>query len=149
MFKIRKSIEIDAGHRVPFHDSKCHNIHGHRYRVTAIVGAEETIAPDAGSSDSGMILDFGILKRILMEEIHDVYDHKLILWEHDPIVDGITKILDSGGLVAVPIIPTAEELARFWAGAIEDRLHSQGTDLWLEALEVRETPSSFALYELE
>lgn len=144
MFEIRKHIELDAGHRVPHHASKCRNIHGHRYRVTAIVRGEDTIAPETGRSDAGMLVDFGDIKKVLMEKVHDPYDHRLILWEKDKLVPILQEMGPAWGMVTVPCIPTAEELARFWGRAIFDALSIDG--MWLHAIEVRETPTSFATY---
>ena len=150
MFRVSKSIEIDAGHRVPYHDSKCHHIHGHRYRITLTAEAPETVPPDVFRSDSGMVVDFGILKEILTSQIHDLYDHKLILWIKDPIVaetDITLKNLPEpirNSIVMVPCVPTAEELARFWGGLCLSRLAGYSFDLF--SCEVRETPTSRATY---
>ncbi len=150
MFRVSKYIEIDAGHRVPYHDSKCKNIHGHRYRITLTAEAPETVPPDVFRSDSGMIVDFGILKAIMMTAIHERFDHKLILWIQDPILSetDITQpelpqiIKDS--IVMIPCVPTAEELARFWGGLCGSLLEGSSFDLY--SCEVRETPSSIATY---
>lgn len=150
MFRVSKSIEIDAGHRVPYHDSKCHHIHGHRYRITLIAEAPETVPPDVFRSDSGMVVDFGILKAIMMTAIHERFDHKLMLWTNDPILMETdikmshlhTAIRDS--IVMIPCVPTAEELARFWGGLCGSLLEGSSFDLF--SCEVRETPTSRATY---
>ncbi len=150
MFKVSKYIEIDAGHRVPYHDSKCKNIHGHRYRITLTAEAPETVPPDVFRSDSGMIVDFGILKAIMMTAIHERFDHKLILWIQDPILSetDITQpelpqsVKDS--IVMIPCVPTAEELARFWGGLCSSLLEGASFDLY--SCEVRETPTSTATF---
>ena len=46
---VTKVIEIDMGHRVPNHKSKCKNLHGHRYRFEVAVNGE--LAAEQGSSD--------------------------------------------------------------------------------------------------
>ena len=55
---IRRRIEIDAGHRVPHHASKCCNLHGHRYVIEALCNGP---LAEAGEQ-TGMVLDFGFLK---------------------------------------------------------------------------------------
>lgn len=150
MFRVSKYIEIDAGHRVPYHDSKCKNIHGHRYRITLTAEAPETVPPDVFRSDSGMIVDFDKLKEVLMSAIHDRYDHKLILWIQDPLVaetDITMKNLPQpikDSIIMVPCVPTAEELARFWGGLCGSLLAGYSFDLY--SCEVRETPTSRATY---
>jgi 6-pyruvoyltetrahydropterin/6-carboxytetrahydropterin synthase len=169
MFTVRKHIEIDAGHRVPYHGSKCRNLHGHRYRITAVVGTPELVPPDVEVSDAGMVVDFGVIKQVLTQVVHDRFDHKLLLWERDPLVEpwlvypnaptnpfqklalelGITT-----GIVILPCIPTAEELARYWGQQILETVSRDVAQprywddrLELMAIEVMETPTSVATWE--
>lgn len=168
MFEVKKWIEIDAGHRVPYHASKCKNLHGHRYRIEATVRADMLVPDEEARTDSGMVIDFGMLKTFLMQEVHDPYDHKLILWEKDRMC----KLLLSGGnpipsFEIIPVIPTAENLARFWGEKIMRRLRvweialntdlfagtipgtvpgAEGYRLSLVSLEVRETPTSTGVW---
>src|SRR5689334_56372 len=79
--RISRQIEFDAGHRVPNHASKCKNPHGHRYVVEATIDGD--LNQTAGDSQEGMVLDFGFLKRLLMEHVHDVLDHGSICYEGD------------------------------------------------------------------
>src|SRR5262245_56527683 len=76
-YYISKEVQFDAGHRVPNHDSKCRNPHGHRYRVEAWLTGDLVTTP--GAPDEGMLMDFGALKKILMREIHDKLDHGFIV----------------------------------------------------------------------
>jgi 6-pyruvoyltetrahydropterin/6-carboxytetrahydropterin synthase len=116
MFHLKRKIEIDMGHRVPFHESKCKHLHGHRYTIQVHFKAESTIPVEEGRSDSQMLIDFGVAKQLLMEVIHDVYDHRLVLWHKDPILEGLRKAHPAvaNSIVTVPCIPTAEGLAQFW-----------------------------------
>lgn len=154
MFTIRRWVELDAGHRVPYHGSKCRNLHGHRYRATAVVESHDgTIVPaQSKRPDSGMVADFGVIKQVLNTVIHDPYDHKLLLWEQDPLANdaGFHLVLEReellGGLVIIPCIPTAEELARHWGQGVAAELTRLATGLRLASLEVRETPTSTATW---
>ncbi len=174
MFTVSRSIDIDAGHRVPFHASKCRHLHGHRWKVIAIAEAEETVDSAEGAADSGMVVDFGVLKQVLMEEINDVFDHRFLLWQEDPLAEILLRagtaesippaaFLESEevtgpnlarqdleeSIVVVPVIPTAEELARYWAGLVAPRLRElSGDRVSLKRLDVWETPNSCASYEL-
>jgi 6-pyruvoyltetrahydropterin/6-carboxytetrahydropterin synthase len=141
---IRKEVEFDTGHRVPDHKSKCRNPHGHRYRVRAT--CEGSIVDDAGSSDHGMLVDFGDLKAWLTEHIHDVLDHGFMVYEHD---EPMRQALEGHDwrVIVVPFIPTAENLARWcWqqlAPVIDS--HWRG-NLRLTLIEVWETPTGVATY---
>lgn len=161
MFIVEKEVEFDAAHRVPFHDSKCRNLHGHRYRVRAAVGSSDTVRPNASDSRSGMVLDFSEIKRALTEVVHDRYDHKLILWAEDPLIAGTreTPLMSAlvhedilhGGFMVVPCIPTAEELARLFFVDVDAELRKSCEPFtrgqaWLHRIDVWETPTSCASF---
>ena len=82
-YTISKSIEFDYGHRVHSHGSKCRNIHGHRGKVEATCLANEL---QSSGEQSDMVLDFGFLKQIMMDQIHDCVDHGFILCIEDEIL---------------------------------------------------------------
>ncbi len=168
---ISRSIEIDAGHRVPFHISKCKHLHGHRWKITAFLRAECVVPDDMRAADSGMVLDYGVLKSIMMEHIHDVFDHRMILWAEDPIqcfrdkiyavtalipnqpLDEYLEMTEEGlgtSVVVVPMIPTAENLARYWAELIDPYIRAKlAAPARLIGLEVQETPNSTATHWIE
>lgn len=88
-FTISRSIEVDAGHRVPTHGSKCANLHGHRYKVIAEVHANNLQQESEEGSitinhQQDMVLDFGFLKDILIEHVDNLCDHGMILYIDDP-----------------------------------------------------------------
>ena len=152
MFIIDRQIEIDAGHRVPYHDSKCKHLHGHRWKIVASVMSHVTVTPNPARADSGMVMDFGQIKRILIEEIHDRFDHKLILWDQDPLLDhtAFFETLDEldillHGVIQVPVIPTSELLAEYWGAIVAARLDRLG--IQLNALTVWETPNCKATWQ--
>lgn len=150
-----RRIEIDAAHRVPRHNSKCKNIHGHRYVIEAGVTATGLALT---GSQSGMVADFGILKDLMITHIHDPCDHALILWSEDPLLGLIEAEVHAGrahkeGLskVAVlPCIPTAECLAEHWFSCLCNGLQSvksgAGKGLEMSYVKVWETPNCYAIY---
>ena len=152
MFTIARHIEIDAGHRVPYHDSLCRHLHGHRWKIVAHVEAPELVAPDPKRADSGMVVDFGVIKRVLMDKIHNRFDHRLILWEQDALVTDIRfyrTLMNVGigeSIVTVPVIPTSEGLAKYWAELVAPEL--VGGAMRLAQLNVWETPNCVATYQL-
>ena len=79
--KIRRCVETDTGHRVPNHNSKCKNMHGHRYRWEAEL--EGDVVSDVGISEEGMLMDFSDVSDILNKHIHDLVDHAFIVYEGD------------------------------------------------------------------
>ena len=148
-----RQIQIDAAHRVPRHDSKCKNVHGHRYVIEAGVSAQKLA--DQGSQ-SGMVADFGILKSLMTEVIHDRCDHALILWDQDPLLgvveatawNGESEKVGLAKVTALPCVPTAECLAEYWYYELEAALHKagRGNDIEMAYIKVWETPNCYAIY---
>lgn len=146
--KITKEIGFDYGHRVPDHKSKCRHLHGHRARLLVTVSGP--ILDKPGDNDNGMVMDFSDIKRLMIEEIHDLFDHKLILYKDDPIVESIGDVLTKhdieSGLILFPMVPTAENLAKY-CFEILNRVFIKffhRLEIYLDSVVLYETPNSFA-----
>ena len=144
-FEVSKEIEFDAGHRVPNHNSKCRNPHGHRYKVRATISGALVTTP--GASNEGMLADFGDLKQILTEKVHDAFDHGFIVWDGDNVMLDALAPSTTGEwfkVIVVDYIPTAENLAQAIFIAIENDIVDMGFDL--VRIDVWETPTSIATF---
>lgn len=142
-----REIQFDMGHRIPNHKSKCRHPHGHRYKIVARV--EGMIHTDE-DTNQGMVIDFGDLKKILMEKIHDVYDHGFMIWEKDRLgtyLSNFESEVFEGPLNChyVDFVPTAENIAEFFFDIIEEELNAIDWPLRLAELSVYETPTSIAV----
>lgn len=136
---ITRKIEFDAGHRIPDHASKCRNAHGHRYVLEATVGGEVNDAP--GSSDNGMVGDFGDLKAIMMEAVGEPWDHAFLVHHDDVLMCHALELLGkSHKTVMLPCVPTVENLVKLAAEAIAGRLKFG----YLDAVRLYETPNCWA-----
>lgn len=163
-FSITKSVEIDYGHRLEKHDSKCHNIHGHRAKIDVTVSGPLV---DTGSAE-GMVVDFGAVRKIIDDEIVARLDHKLIIgvrdrdffyalelkapefcdsddpatagWYQEIVVRGIGKI------VVIEDSPTAEVLAQLSYNILAEKLDNQRTGVWVVRVTWWETPSCRASF---
>lgn len=144
LFRVTKEIEFDAGHRVPLHESKCRNPHGHRYKVAVTV--EGSLA-EQGSS-TAMVVDFGRIKKLLTERVHDRYDHGFIVWEGDDALGAFRTTAKVLGwkLIEVPWHPTAEEMARAIYDDLAPLVSTLSDDAYLCDVQVWETPTSVAWY---
>ena len=144
--KIRRWVETDTGHRVPNHNSKCRNMHGHRYRWEAELQGD--VVTDVGASDEGMLMDFSAISAILMQHIHDVVDHAFIVYGEDTVaLEALSMMEDGHRTLVVPFIPTAENLAKWAFEQIEPHISSAyGNELRLHSFHVRETPKSWATW---
>lgn len=68
---------FDAAHQLPTHHGKCHNLHGHTYKVSVTVAG--SLRSDPSASDFGMVIDFSTLKEVYKERVENVCDHALLL----------------------------------------------------------------------
>lgn len=71
MISATKKFSFEAAHHLPGHQGACKNLHGHRYEL------EVTISGDV-DLNSGMIMDFSLLKEIVNEVIIQKYDHSYL-----------------------------------------------------------------------
>jgi len=64
------SVTFDAAHQLDEHEGKCRKLHGHRFKVEVTVGGR--------LNKKLMVFDFGIVKKVLREEIVDKLDHQFL-----------------------------------------------------------------------
>jgi 6-pyruvoyltetrahydropterin/6-carboxytetrahydropterin synthase len=142
---ITKEIEIDMGHRVPNHKSKCRNLHGHRYKIE--VGVDDKVIATPGSSDEGMVIDFSDLKQIMMDEIDAKFDHGFVMYENDEFFNVFNELYGNFDqkIIFVEFIPTAENLAKLWYDLMKPRLAER--KIKIHHVKIWETPSSTATYQ--
>ncbi|WP_199743171.1 6-carboxytetrahydropterin synthase [Sphingomonas ginsenosidivorax] len=163
---ISREIGIDAGHRVMDHGSKCHNLHGHRYRIEAWCRGPLF----AAGEQNGMVLDFGFLKDEMMHAIDARFDHAFMLCVDDPLCRAMFG-LDDGALshrvaaavsedglflghgrdgmqiCVLAVVPTAENLAKLWFDLLAPRVVARTSgQASLVCLKVWETPNCWASY---
>jgi len=69
--EIVKKFSFDAAHFLPYHEGKCQNTHGHTYLL-------EVGFRDEPGSTTGMVEDFGDIKKFVKEKIVDLLDHSLL-----------------------------------------------------------------------
>lgn len=149
---VTKEIEIDMGHRVPNHKSKCANFHGHRYKIE--VGVDDKVISKRGRSDEGMVIDFGDLKALMMEHIDAKFDHSMVLYNKDPLLpifqnpSALELFLEHASDINLwfsHFIPTAENLAKYWYEQLKEPLKKKG--IKIKHVKVWETPTSTATYQ--
>lgn len=112
-FKVIRTHEICAGHRVVGHESKCRHLHGHNYvfhfhvapkRDVKEVGLQGNIsqAPVKMNlivhertklDDIGRVIDFSVVKSTLCEWLENNWDHKFLHWKHDKLIEGLVRLV--------------------------------------------------------
>ena len=137
---ITKQIEIDYGHRIPNHKSKCYSPHWHRGKI--VDGVSGQIKKDSGNSCVGMVVYCSIIKDALIKWVDKKYDHAFILYENDIL----TPLLKNKKfkIVIINCIPTAENLANMIFIDIYTYFKLLKSNIELEYIEFWETPNSMA-----
>lgn len=72
MWQISKSFTFEAAHRLPNHDGKCRNLHGHSWK--GVVYVQGDLLQTVGSKQ-GMIMDYSDIKAQLKPMIEQYLDH--------------------------------------------------------------------------
>jgi len=133
------------GHRVPNHKNKCRHPHGHRYRLELTLKGE--LRRDPGSSDEGMVLDFGDIKEIMTQCIHDKLDHAFMIYEHDQLFAPFaSQHQEELSFIRVPFIPTAENIIQW---CYRELRHNIPDGVLISRLRLYETPNSWADFHPE
>jgi 6-pyruvoyltetrahydropterin/6-carboxytetrahydropterin synthase len=132
--------DICCGHRVAGHENKCAHLHGHNYRFYF------HIRSSGGLDALGRVLDFSVIKEKLCQWLEENYDHKFLMWEHDPLLSGL-KALVPDDIVETTFNPTAENIAKYLCEVVAvDQL--AGTGCILSKVVVEETRKCSASYSL-
>ncbi|REE27954.1 6-pyruvoyl trahydropterin synthase family protein [Winogradskyella pacifica] len=138
--RITKQFSFETGHALYGYDGKCKNVHGHSYRLyVTVIG---TPISDASNVKFGMVIDFGDLKKIVKEDIVDVFDHATVFNKNTPHVDLAKELQDRDhNVLLVDYQPTSEMMVIDFAEKIKQRLPD---NIKLHSLRLSETASSFA-----
>jgi 6-pyruvoyltetrahydropterin/6-carboxytetrahydropterin synthase len=67
---VSKEFTFDAAHHLHCYEGKCKNLHGHTYKVVFVISGFV--------EDTGLMIDFGDIKKIWKEEIEIFLDHKYL-----------------------------------------------------------------------
>ena len=142
--RITKQFSFETGHALYGYDGKCRNVHGHSYKLSVTV-IGEPIA-DSSHVKFGMVIDFSDLKKIVKEEIVDVFDHATVFNKNTPHVELAKELSDRGhSVLLVDYQPTSEMMVIDFAEKIKQRLPKQ-TQLF--SLRLQETATSYAEWYL-
>ena len=117
-YQICKSFDFSYAHRLPNHDGKCANHHGHNGKLDIVLESNGLI--DSGPK-IGMVMDFGDLSKLVEPYIEKYLDHRYL---NDNWIN-----------------PTAETICWYIRGYLIDKM-PKGVSL----IQVRvwETPTSYA-----
>ncbi|MEA3379091.1 MAG: 6-carboxytetrahydropterin synthase QueD [Nanoarchaeota archaeon] len=110
-----KEFTFDAAHKLINYDGKCKNLHGHTYKIRISIKGQV-------NKESGFLMDFGDVKKIVKENVIDIFDHSYI-----------NDIIEQ---------PTAENMIIWIWNKLKSLLPLYEIWLW-------ETPTSYVVYHGE
>lgn len=138
--RITKQFSFETGHALYGYDGKCKNVHGHSYKLSVtVIGTPIT---DRNNVKFGMVIDFSDLKKIVKEEIVDLFDHATVFNETTPHIELANELKNRGHhVILVNYQPTSENMVTDFAEKIKNRLPDS---IKLHSLRLQETETSFA-----
>lgn len=121
MYRIGVWDHFSSAHYLRNYKGKCEHLHGHNWKVEVVLEGDTL-------DKSGMMLDFGILKKHL-KEIMDALDHKCL---NDDLPYFKT------------LSPSSEHIARYIFNSLKKRLKSEKVTVY--EVKVFESENSYAIY---
>jgi 6-pyruvoyltetrahydropterin/6-carboxytetrahydropterin synthase len=138
--RITKQFNFETGHALYGYDGKCKNVHGHSYKLSVTVIGQPI--SDNTQVKYGMVIDFSDLKKIVKEEVVDVFDHATVFNKNTPHVELAEELKSRGHhVILVDYQPTSEMMVIDFAEKIKQRLPE---NISLFSLRLQETETSFA-----
>ena len=137
MYRLQTEHCFDAAHFLPNYEGKCHNIHGHYWRVVLEIQGRQL---QTDRQQDGMLVDFSSLKHDLRETV-DEMDHTMII-QRGSLPAALCDALRAQdfSLTEVDFRPTAENFAKYFY----DTLTAMGYPVY--RCSVYETPVNCAQY---
>ncbi|MDE5714999.1 MAG: 6-carboxytetrahydropterin synthase QueD [Anaeroplasmataceae bacterium] len=132
MYYVTCEESFDAAHFLSNYNGKCHNIHGHRWKIIASV---------KGDLDCGMVVDFSILKAYL-KQLCDYFDHTFIVEKNSLKKELLTELKKEFVIREVDFRTTAENFSKYFFDKINEQFNCH-------YIEVYETPKNCARYSCE
>ena len=141
--------DISFAHRAPNDPGSCSRIHGHNYRFYFTLGS---------AKQEDRIIDFSVIKKLLCQWLEDNWDHRLMLWEEDPIAQeydftkssiSLFEVL-ANSIVVVNFDTSVENIARAMLTKGNELLtnYTGNLDVKLIRVHVEETRKCSATAEL-
>lgn len=133
LVRIAKDFHWEMGHRLPFHNGGCRNIHGHSYRMRVTIEGE--------LDEYGMVMDYFDMKQVI-DPLVESLDHAFLCDEDDKAMIAFLTEHSMKHLV-VPFYTTAENLAQWFLNAISILLRG-ATNIHTLTVRIHETERTYA-----
>lgn len=149
MYEVTKEFNFEAGHCLDKHPGKCHNLHGHNYKVFVTMCVK-----DDKLNDMDMVMDFYDLNNFA-KPLFNEFDHSFIynLNTSDDFEKEIynTCLKYNRKVRELPTRATAECMSFYFYNYLNHELDNMypENNVKISKVTVYETPTSFATYEGE
>jgi len=149
VYRVCKVFDIESGHMISKHPSRCRYPHGHTRRIELVLAADDLNGQD-------MVVDFKWVK-LAVADLLDRLDHALCVNSQDPLLADLRKV--SKRIVEFEDTdPTTEVMARYVFDHLGEKIRSGEAlsddeggyridpSVRLERVRVWETPTTWAEY---
>ncbi|MCT3920197.1 6-carboxytetrahydropterin synthase [Elizabethkingia anophelis] len=139
MIRITKIFTFETAHVLYNYDGKCKNMHGHSYKLFVTVKGKPV--NDLHNPKNGMVVDFGDIKKIVNEEVVDIWDHAVLINANSPHKELGNELEGRGHkVIYCSFQPTCENMLYEIAAKVQAKLPS---DISLAYLKLHETENSY------
>lgn len=142
--RVTKIFTMDMAHALFGYEGPCKNIHGHTYRLHVTVSGLVNNTPN--DPQQGLVVDFGVIKKITNEHVIHKYDHALVLHKDAPYSIHTFLPEHFEKIILLPFQPSCENLMLHFRELIIKWLP---TEVNLVYLRLEETPTSYAEWRIE
>ena len=127
----------DSAHRLLKYEGQCHSLHGHFYSIQISIESDEL-------DSNGFVLDFTVLKKVVVSWINEFWDHGTLLNQDDPLFNILTDMQCK--VFAFLDDPTAEHMCYYLYYKVVSVISKIDDRLRVNYVRIDETPGSFAYY---
>ena len=107
--KIAKDFRWEMGHRLPFHEGKCKNLHGHSYKMM--------VEFSGNLDENGMVLDYYVVKEIIQPLVEEL-DHSCMVKNDDTQLIELLHKMNSKHVIT-DFHSTAENMVYYFLNKIK------------------------------
>jgi 6-pyruvoyltetrahydropterin/6-carboxytetrahydropterin synthase len=139
IIRVTREFTFEMAHVLRNYDGPCRNVHGHSYRLFVTISGVPV--NDKDDPKNGMVIDFTELKKVVLEEIVNIFDHTAVVsrdFDSDK-KEMMSKIF--GNTVIVDYQPTCENLVADFAARLKTKMPEK---VMLYSLKLYETAKSYA-----
>ncbi|HET9056827.1 MAG TPA: 6-carboxytetrahydropterin synthase [Chitinophagaceae bacterium] len=140
MLSLTKIFLFEMAHAIDGYDGPCKDVHGHSYELHVTVCSNDK--EDQYLPAPGFILDFKELKQIVIHEIIQHTDHKLVLSKN--FLSKHPGLQSENNLIIWEIEPTAENMLIYFQQILIKKLPPH---IILTELRLYETKTSYATWK--